>query len=372
MGQILADLGADVVKVERRGSGDETRQWGPPFLLDDSGEVVFSAYFQTCNRGKRSVEADYSTEEGRTLISRLASVADIVIENFKVGTLARYGLAPERLCQANPRLIWCSITGFGQTGPYAKRPGYDFIIQAMSGLLALNSLGTAQKRRVPIPTSDLLTGVYGAVAVLAVLNQRHATGRGAILDLSLFETQIGTLSQYFLRDAVGSESNSASPDGPMVPQIVVPTADGSVALAPASDPHFQHLVTGLEAGELAKDERFRDNASRRANIDALTAALSRETRRFGTAEIIGRMERLGVPAGPVNSLTDVVEDVHLHERKVFVSIPGPAGRSSAVPAVRMPILFNGIAAEPDRGAPRLGEHNNDFTADSGWPSSDAY
>ena len=256
MGQILADLGADVVKVERPGTGDETRQWGPPFVSDDAGQTVFSAYFQTCNRGKRSVEADFSTEQGRNLVSRLSGSADIVIENFKVGTLARHGLGAQTMCRANPRLIWCSITGFGQTGPYAARPGYDFIIQAMSGLLNLNGLDLAQPRRVPVPTSDLFTGVYGAVAVLAVLNQRHKTGHGAILDLALLDTQISTLSQYVGGQAVQQEPGQPNPYAPMVPQIVVPTADGSVALVLASDLHFRHIAESIGLRELADDERF--------------------------------------------------------------------------------------------------------------------
>lgn len=366
MGQILADLGADVVKVERSGIGDETRQWGPPFVPDDGGGHVFSAYFQACNRGKRSVEADLSTEEGRDLVSRLAGGADIVIENFKVGTLARYGLDARMLCEANPRLIWCSITGFGQTGPYAARPAYDFIIQAMSGLLALNGFGLAQPRRVPLPTSDLFTGVYGAVAALAVLSQRGRTGCGAILDLSLFDTQISTLSQYFAVQTTDPEAGPRNPHAAVIPQIIVPTADGSVALVLASDIHFHHLVRGIGLPDLAEDARFRDRACRRANLEPLVAMLSEATGRFETADLLVLTERLGVPAGPVNSLAAAAADPHLRERGMLTRMPGPTGGARDVPGLRLPVLFDGAAAEPERGAPRLGEHNAALGADVDW------
>jgi crotonobetainyl-CoA:carnitine CoA-transferase CaiB-like acyl-CoA transferase len=366
MGQILADLGADVVKVERPGSGDETRQWGPPFIADDSGKTVFSAYFQACNRGKRSVEVDFSTEAGRLLISRLAGGADIVIENFKVGTLARHGLDGATLCKANPLLIWCSITGFGQTGPYAARPGYDFIIQAMSGLMTLNGLDLDQPRRVPLPTSDLFTGVYGTVAVLAALNQRHATGRGTIVDLSLLDTQISTLSQYFGGQEVQVEPGQPGRYAPMVPQIVVPTADGSAALVLGNDLHFRRLAESIGLAEIVDDARFRDNASRRANLDCLVGLISSATRAFGTLNFVERMERIGVPAGPVNTIAAVAADPHLREREMVISMPGPTGGPGEVPTVRMPVLFNGVAPLPERGAPRLGEHNADIERGLDW------
>lgn len=369
MGQILSDLGADVVKVERSGTGDETRHWGPPFVCDDQGEAVFSAYFQACNRGKRSIEADFLTAEGRDLVSRLAGGADIVIENFKVGTLSRYGLDAETLCRSHPRLIWCSITGFGQTGPYAARPAYDFIIQAMSGLLTLNGLDPRQPHRVPLPTSDLFTGLYGAVAVLAVLNQRRETGRGAILDLSLFDIQISTLSQYFAGHAVYPDTGRQSPHATVVPQMIVPTADGSVALVLASDLHLRHLAEGLGLQELCDDARFRDNASCGANLDSLIALLSEATRQLTMADFIARMERLGVPAGPVNSLAAAAADPHLRERDMLIRMPGPPGGPADVPAVRMPVLFGGVAPEPEKGAPRLGQHNAEVIADPAWLSA---
>jgi crotonobetainyl-CoA:carnitine CoA-transferase CaiB-like acyl-CoA transferase len=369
MGQILADLGADVIKVERPGSGDETRQWGPPFVSDASGQNVFSAYFQACNRGKRSVEADFSSEDGRLLISRLAGGADIVIENFKVGSLARHGLDGQTICKANPRLIWCSITGFGQTGPYAARPGYDFIIQAMSGLLTLNGLDLGQPRRVPLPTSDLFTGVYGAVAVLAALNHRHATGQGTIIDLSLLDTQISTLSQYFTGQAAQTEPGQADPHAPMVPQIVLPTADGSVAIVLGNDLHFRQLAESIGLADIVDDGRFRDNASRRANLDCLVELLSKATRSFETLGFVERMERVGVPAGPVNTIATVATDPHLRERGMMIRIPGPTGGPSEVSAVRMPALFDGLAAMPERGAPRLGEHNAEIGRDPDWLTS---
>lgn len=368
MGQILADLGADVVKVERPGTGDETRQWGPPFVADQDGSDVFSAYFQSCNRGKRSVAADFATPAGRDLVERLVHGADIVIENFKVGTLARHGLDAKFMCSANPRLIWCSITGFGQTGPYAPRPGYDFIIQAMSGLLNLNGLDLNQPRRVPLPTSDLFTGVYGAVAALAVLNQRHITGRGAILDLALLDTQISTLSQYFGGHPLRPEPGQPDPNSPMVPQFVVPTSDGSVALVLGSDQHFRNLVLAVDAEELVADDRFSDNTSRRRNLEALIDALSIKTISFATTELVVRMERSGVPAGPVNSIAEIGADPHVLERRMMLPMFGPTGVATEAVAVRMPVLFDGFAAEPERPAPRLGEHTAEIDVGRNWLS----
>jgi len=367
MGQILADLGADVVKIERPGTGDETRYWGPPYVNDSAGNAIFSTYFQACNRGKRSVEADFATPEGQELIRGLARRADVLIENFKVGTLVRHGIGAQQLCAANPRLIWCSITAFGQTGPYAGRPGYDFIIQAMSGLLELNGLDLAQPRRIPLPTSDLFTGVYGAVAVLAALNRRAETGQGAVVDLSLFDTQISTMSQYFVGQSVNVEAEPENPyHSAAVPQFIVPAADGKVALVVATDIHFRNLVDGLGCSSLADDSRFKDNAARRRNLADMIDELSRATRKRKSSDVVDVLERLGVPAGRVNSLGDANADPQLRDRGVFVRMPAPQGVNRDVQAIRMPILFESEAALPERPAPLLGEHNSEIASDPHW------
>lgn len=367
MGQILADLGADVVKIERPGIGDETRNWGPPYVKDAEGKTVFASYFQACNRGKRSVEADFAQPQGRALIERLVSAADIVIENFKAGTLKRHGLDAKVLCELNPRLIWCSITAFGQTGPYAARPGYDFIIQAVSGILEVNGLDLGRPRRLPLPTSDLFTGVYGVVAVLAALNQRAATGRGTLVDLSLLDTQISVMSQYFVGQSMHAETEPGNPHhSAAVPQFVVPAADGNVALVVATDLHFQSLAAALGCASLSGDPRFKDNAVRRANLADMIDTLGQWTSRLGTADIVARLERIGVPAGRVNSLSDAICDPQVSERKIVVELPTGELGAPAAPAIRMPILFDGQAALPESGAPKLGEHNAEIVSDPNW------
>ena len=361
MGQLLADMGADVVKAERRGVGDETRSWGPPFVADDDGQPVFSAYFLGCNRGKRSVEVDLKNPDDRALLRRLITSADIVIDNFKVGTLERHGLGPRTLCAENPRLIWCSITAFGQTGPYAERPGYDFVIQAMSGLLALNGSGPSLPRRMPIPTSDLFTGVYGALTALAALTRRNATGQGAFIDLSLFDTQVSTLSLHLLGHLFGGAGTPQNLHA-VVPQIVVPTSDGHLALVITTDVHSERLFSGLGLTALARDSRFVSTASRRANVRELERVLSDRTSGLTTAELVVLLAGLDVPAGPVNSVQDVLADAQAQERGLVTSTPDDL----RTPLVRLPALFDGTAAISARTAPRLGQHNDDVVGDRSW------
>lgn len=361
MGQLLADMGADVVKAERRGIGDETRSWGPPFVTDGDGQPKFSAYFHGCNRGKRSIEVDLNEAGDRDLLRRLVAGADIVIENFKVGTLERHGLGGRAMCGEDPRLIWCSITAFGQTGPYAERPGYDFIIQAMSGLLALNGSGPAAPRRLPIPTSDLFTGVYGALAALAALTRRNATGEGSFIDLSLFDTQVSTLSLHILGQLLGT-AGMPHLHAAIVPQIVVPTSDGHVALVITTDIHAGRLLSGVGLADLADDPRFRDGAARRENVEGLAQALSPRTRGMPTTELIALLARLDVPAGRVNSIEELIGDPQTLHR----GLVAPSGGDRDMPAVRMPALFDGDAALSGVAAPRLGEHSQDIIDDPAW------
>lgn len=362
MGQLLADMGADVVKAERRGVGDETRGWGPPFAGDGDGQPVFSAYFLGCNRGKRSVEVDFNDAGDRDLIRRLIASADIVIDNFKVGTLERHGLGARTACSENPRLIWCSITAFGQTGPYAERPGYDFIIQAMSGLLALNGSGPSSPRRMPIPTSDLFTGVYGALTALAALTRRNATGQGSFIDLSLFDTQVSTLSLHLLGHLLAGVGTPHNLHAAVVPQIVVPTLDGHVAMVITTDVHARRVFSGLELDDLARDSRFIDGSSRRANVDELKRVLSDRTCHLTTGAVVALLADLDVPAGSVNSVQDVIADPQARERGLIA----PVEAGGDMPRVRMPALFDGMASMASRGAPRLGEHNADVLGDPAW------
>lgn len=362
MGQLLADMGADVVKAERRGVGDETRAWGPPFVREDDGGPKYSVYFHGCNRGKRSVEVDLDDAGDRALLLRLISNADIVIENFKVGTLARHGLGGQAMCRSNPRLIWCAITAFGQTGPYAERPGYDFVIQAMSGLLSLNSSGQDSPRRLPIPTSDLFTGVYGALAAVAALNRRNSTDEGSFIDLSLFDTQVSTLGLHVLGHLLGTTAVPQGPQASIVPQIVVPASDGHVALVITTDIHAGRLFSGLGLAGLADDPRFEDRSARRGNAEGLAQALATATGCMPTEDLIALMARLDVPAGRVNSIGELIRD----QQTVHRGLVAESGDGSHLPAVRMPALFDGDAAISGTGAPRLGEHSRQVFDDPDW------
>jgi crotonobetainyl-CoA:carnitine CoA-transferase CaiB-like acyl-CoA transferase len=366
MGQLLADMGADVVKIERAEVGDETRTWGPPFVRNDDGESVFSAYFQACNRGKRSVEADFANPDDQALIRRLIAHADIVVENFRVGTLARYRLDASSLAQDNPGLIWCSISGFGQTGPYAQRAAYDFVIQAMTGLMDLNGSAQTGPRAMPLPVSDLFTGLYGAVAVLAALNRRRETGLGTVVDLSLLDTQVSAMSQNIVGHLFGREQVSERADSDLVPKLVVSASDGAVALVIGSDLQFERLVEAMDCPALAADARFGTNTARLAHSAELVEALKHVFADHTAADVVVRLADRGVPVGRVNSLSDLTSDPHLRAREMIVDTPAMDACKHAPPRVRMPALFDGQAALADSPAPRLGQHTSDVRGDPHW------
>ncbi|CAE6737878.1 CaiB/BaiF CoA transferase family protein [Paraburkholderia aspalathi] len=366
MGQLLADMGADVVKIERSEVGDETRVWGPPFVQSDGGESIFSAYFQACNRGKRSVEADFSNPDDRALVRRLIANADIVVENFRVGTLARYQLDAKSMMRDNPRLVWCSISGFGQTGPYAQRAAYDFVIQAMSGLMALNGTEEAGPRSIPLPVSDLFTGLYGAIAVLAALNRRHETGLGTVVDLSLLDTQVSAMSQDIIGHLLGRHQTAARRESDLVPKVLLQTADAQIALVIASDLQFARLIEAMGCSALADDERFKTNELRLAHLADLLEELTAIFRNCASNEVITRLADFGVPVGRVNSLSELTSDPHIAQRELITEAPPLKGCKNVPPSVRMPALFNGQAALPETPAPRLGEHTNEVRSDPRW------
>src|SRR5919107_6140911 len=261
VGQLLADLGADVVKVERPGAGDDTRGWGPPFIEGAEGEDLSAAYFHSCNRGKRSIAADFETPEGQELVRRLASQADVVIENFKVGGLKKYGLDYESLKQVNPRLIYCSITGFGQTGPYAPRAGYDFIIQAMGGIMDLTGEPGGEPQKPGVAFADIFTGIYAVIGILAALRQREATGEGCHLDMALLDTQTSVLANqamnYLAAGHLPRRMGNAHPN--IVPYGVFPVADGHVIVAGGNNGQFAKFTRVLGEPALARDPRFATN-----------------------------------------------------------------------------------------------------------------
>jgi crotonobetainyl-CoA:carnitine CoA-transferase CaiB-like acyl-CoA transferase len=284
VGQLLADLGADVVKVERPGAGDDTRGWGPPFVEAVDGGDLSAAYFHSCNRGKRSIAVDFETPEGQELVRKLAAHADVVIENFKVGGLKKYGLDYESLKTINPRLVYCSITGFGQNGPYAARAGYDFMIQGMGGIMDLTGDPDGEPQKIGVAYVDIFTGVYSVVGILAALRQRDATGEGAHLDMALLDVQTSVLANQAMNYLASGKSprrmGNAHPN--IVPYQVFPVADGHVIVAVGNDGQFARFVAVLGQPELAQDERFRSNAGRvgrRAELVPILTELTLKTTR---------------------------------------------------------------------------------------------
>jgi crotonobetainyl-CoA:carnitine CoA-transferase CaiB-like acyl-CoA transferase len=346
-GQLLADLGAEVVKVESP-EGDDTRRWGPPFVERD-GESA-AAYFHACNRGKRSVIADFSTPLGQAKVRDLAAGADVVIENFKAGGLARHGLDHAALCALNPRLIYCSITGFGQTGPYAARAGYDFIIQGMSGLMSVTGEPSGQPQKVGVAVTDIFTGVYAAVAILAALHQRQRTGRGQHIDMALMDVAVGIMANQAMNYLVGGtppqRMGNAHPN--IVPYQVFDCADGHVILAVGNDGQFARLCGLLGLPALADDPAFRTNPDRLAHRDRLIPLLTAATRTRTRADLLAACEEAGVPAGPINDLADVFADPQVIARGLRIAPDG-------VPGVRSPIRFSDADLVLDRPSPRLGE-----------------
>ena len=367
-GQLLADLGADVVKVERAGAGDDTRQWGPPFIEGANGENLGAAYFHGCNRGKRCIEADFDTPEGQALVRRLASHADVLIENFKVGGLAKYGLDYDSLKKLNPRLVYCSITGFGQTGPYAARAGYDFIIQGMGGAMAMTGEPDGAPMKSGIAISDIFTGLYAANAVQAALIQRVSTGEGAYIDCSLLDTQVSVLGyqamNYFVSGKEPKRYGNGHPN--IVPYDVFPASDGNITIACGNDSQFRKLAAVLGAPEMADDPLFARNRDRVTHRALTTARLHERTRRFSRAELLPMLDAAGVPAGPINTAAEVFADPQVVARGVRVDLPNPRASGGTTPGLRSGVMMDGQPVMATRAAPALGEHTAEVLADKAW------
>jgi len=346
-GQVLADLGAEVIKVESP-AGDDTRAWGPPFIAR-AGERS-AAYFHSCNRGKASVTVDFRTPEGQEKVRALAREADILIENFKVGGLAKYGLDYASLSTLNPRLIYCSITGFGQTGPYAHRAGYDYIIQGMSGLMSITGAPEGQPQRAGVAVTDLFTGLYSVSGILAALHQRARTGRGQHLDMALLDCAVAaTANQALNYLATGTPPGRTGNYHPnLAPYQVFDCADGFIIIATGNDAQYHRLCDVLDCPELARAPQFLTNADRVENIKALQEALTARTRRFTRAELLAACEAQGIPAGPINDLSEVFDDPQVKARGLRIEIDG-------VPGVRPPFRFSDAELALRRPAPRLGE-----------------
>jgi crotonobetainyl-CoA:carnitine CoA-transferase CaiB-like acyl-CoA transferase len=350
-GQTLADLGADVIKVEAP-EGDDTRRWGPPFI-DRDGEKS-AAYFHATNRGKRGITCDFRTPEGQETVRRLVADADVLIENFKVGGLTKYGLDYESLKKVNPRLIYCSITGFGQTGPYAHRAGYDFIIQGMAGLMSVTGEPEGQPQKVGVAVTDVFTGVYGATAILAALVQRGRTGEGQHIDMALLDVATSIMANQAMNFLVSGKPptmmGNAHPN--LAPYAVFDCADGWIILATGNDAQYQRLCAILGLDDMAKAPDFLTNADRIANRAEMTARITEATLRWAKADLLQACEDQGVPAGPINNLAEVFDDPQVQARGMKIT---PGG----LPGVRSPMTFSGADLSLDRPAPKLGQHQDE-------------
>ncbi|QRM29271.1 CaiB/BaiF CoA-transferase family protein [Microvirga sp. VF16] len=368
VGQLLADLGADVVKVERPGAGDDTRGWGPPFIEGAEDDHLSAAYFHSCNRGKRSIAVDFESPEGQELVRKLASHADVVIENFKVGGLKKYGLDYESLKSVNPRLVYCSITGFGQNGPYAARAGYDFMIQGLGGIMDLTGDPQGEPQKIGVAYVDIFTGVYSVVGILAALRKRDVTGEGAHLDMALLDVQTSVLANQAMNYLASGKSprrmGNAHPN--IVPYQVFPVADGHVIVAVGNDGQFSRFVSVLGKPELANDERFRTNAGRVGHRAELVPLLTELTLRFTREDLLSALEGQGVPAGPINTVADVFADPQVIARGMKIDLPSSAAKGGAIPSVRSPIVMDGHAMAASRPSPRLGEHMDEVLSDPSW------
>jgi crotonobetainyl-CoA:carnitine CoA-transferase CaiB-like acyl-CoA transferase len=354
--QLLADLGADVIKVEKPGSGDDTRSWGPPWFGDEDGARE-AAYFVAANRGKRSILADIGTPEGAALVTRLAARSDVLVENFKVGGLARYGLDYASLARINPRLIYCSISGFGQSGPYADRPGYDFIVQAMGGLMSVTGTEHGPPMKAGVALTDILTGLYASNGILAALHQREKTGEGQHIDVALLDVQVATLanqaSNYLATGHNPRRRGNAHPN--IVPYQSFATSDGDIAVAAGNDAQFQRLCELIERPDLAVDSRYATNAARVAMREDLIPMLASRFALKPSAHWLEQLAAGGVPAGPVNTLSDVFADPQVRHRELAIDMPH-AGLGH-VRGVACPLRLSRSSSSARRGPPLLGEHH---------------
>ncbi|WP_338663313.1 CaiB/BaiF CoA-transferase family protein [Pararoseomonas sp. SCSIO 73927] len=368
--QILADLGADVIKVERPGAGDDTRGWGPPFLKDREGNPTKDAgYFLAVNRGKRSVTIDMARPEGQAVIRRLAEGADIVLENFKAGALAKYGLDAASLRAVNPRLIYCSVTGFGQDGPRADQAAYDFAIQAMGGLMSVtgerDDAPGGGPQKVGVPIVDLMTGMYAGIAVLAALARRNETGVGETIDLAMLDVQAAFLANqatnWLLSGRAPKRGGNRHPN--IQPQDVFPCADAQLVLAVGNDGQFRKLCEAIGRAEWADDERFATNAARVRNNPELTPLLAARFRDFPRAELMAALDAAGVPCAPINTIPELFEDPQIGHREMLRHLPHPV--AGTVPQVVSPLRFAESPLRFDRAPPTLGQHTEEVLAELG-------
>ncbi len=362
--QMLGDLGADIIKVERPGIGDDTRRWGPPYLAGRDGKATGeSAYYLSANRNKRSITVDLASDGGRELLYRLLAQCDVLVENFKTGDLDRYGLGWDEVAQRCPRLVYCSITGFGQTGPYAERAGYDFLAQGMGGIMSLTGEPEGEPVKVGIGNADLVTGLYAAVAILAALRHRDRTGDGQRLDLALLDCQLALMTyeaqNYLLSGAPPVRRGNGHPN--IVPYQVFAAADGHLILAVGNDTQFARFCAFAGLAELARDPRFATNSARAANREDLIPIIAAAIARRPRAYWLDGLAPLGVPAGPVNSLPETLADPQIVARDMVVTVPHAA--TDRVPLLASPMKLSATPSDVRRAPPTLGQHTEEVLAE---------
>ncbi|MCP4383446.1 MAG: CoA transferase [Hyphomicrobiales bacterium] len=367
-GQLLGDLGAEVVKVESQ-AGDETRGWGPPDVDSEDG-ASDAAYFHGTNRGKRSLVVDLRQPDGQAIVRRLVERSDVLIENFKVGGLAKYGLDYESLRAIRPGLVYCSITGFGQDGPYAGRPGYDFIIQGMGGIMDVTGAADGEPMKCGVAFADIFTGLYAVIAIQAALAHRDRTGKGQHIDMALLDSQVGVLANqamnYLASGRAPGRLGNAHPN--IVPYQAFPVGDGYINIAVGNDAQFRHLVDVLGAPQLGEDPDYTGNARRVANRDRLIPQLAERTARFKGADLIERLVAANVPAGPINSVADVFADPQVIHRGMQLMLERADGEP--VPSVRSPIRMSETPLAYDRPAPGLGAHTREILGELGYSAAE--
>jgi glutaryl-CoA transferase len=357
--QMLGDLGADVIKVERPGVGDETRTWGPPFLRDREGrDTSESGYYLSANRNKRSIAINFAKPEGAALVGRLLSHCDVLIENFKVGGLSEYGLGFEQLRAQFPRLVYCSITGYGQTGPYATRPGYDLMAQGAGGIMSVTGEADGPPVKVGVAVNDVLSGLYAAVAILSALRHRDRAGLGQHIDIALLDVQVGWLYNvglnYLLSGKVPQRWGTAHPN--TVPYQVFPTSDGHVIIGANNDQQFRRLCEFAGASHLAADSRFASNAQRLTHREDLVEAISGLTRHHTTRHWVDGLESAGLPCGPVNAIDEVFADPHVLHREMKISMTHPVAE---MPLIGSPLKLSATPVRYRRPPPTLGQHTDE-------------
>ncbi|MEQ1943066.1 CaiB/BaiF CoA-transferase family protein [Mesorhizobium sp. VNQ89] len=362
-GQLLADLGADVIKVENPDGGDDTRKWGPPFVTGHDGENLSAAYYHSCNRGKRSIAVDFATPEGAETIRKLVATADVLIENFKVGGLKKYGLDYESLKAINPKLVYCSITGFGQDGPYAPRAGYDFIIQGIGGLMSITGEAGREPQKVGVAVSDIFTGLYSVIAIQAALRHAEATGEGQQIDMALLDTQVSVLGNQNLNYLVSGKPPVQMGNAHMniAPYEVLPVKDGFFILAVGNDGQFHRFCKVVGLGGLTTDPDFATNPARVTNRARLRATLIETLAKWERDTLLPLLDAAAVPASPINNIAQMFEDPQVIARGMRMDLDD--GHGNTLPSVRAPMRMGGTPLAYERPSPRLGEHTEEVLAE---------